>query len=100
MEFIGVRQTTVREPELLIEALEIDSQDIPLPFTHGAAVIKRIVRVTTNLAHLLPAIQIDQPPIVIHASDKHENTLMFFVFDELNTISFLILTRATGRQAI
>ena len=37
---------------------------------------------------------------MIHASDKHENALVFLVFNKLDPIGFLVLARTAGRQAI
>ena len=48
----------------------------------------------------MPAVQIDQSPVVIDASDEHENTLVFLVFNKLNPIGFLVLARAARRQAV
>jgi len=66
-----MRKASIGHPEFLIESLNIDHQRITFPLTDRTAVIERVIGIATVLPPLLPAVQIDQSPVVIHASDEH-----------------------------
>jgi hypothetical protein len=100
MQFVRVRKTPVGEPEFLIETLGVYNECVTLPLGNSASVVERIIRVAAQLPNLLAAIEVDQPPIVVDATDKHENPLMIFILNELDAVGFLELPRSAGRQAI
>src|SRR5215470_462181 len=96
MEFTRMRKTAVGEPEFLIEIFGIYYQRIAFPVSQRAAVERREIFV---IWFQRPAVGINQSPVVIAAADQDEYSLFLAIFQELNSIWQLKLTRASGRHA-
>src|SRR5262245_10442195 len=92
-------KTAIGEPEGLIETLGVDDKRVHVPFAGRTAVIQRIVRVAARVAALRTPIQIDEPPVVIAAANQHKNALPFLLFQKLDSVRKLELTRPPWRLA-
>ena len=61
-------QPAVRKPELIVERLGIDNEDISIPGASGIAVIERVVIISGQLAGLLPSVRVNEMPDMVSAT--------------------------------
>src|SRR5690242_21788294 len=94
-----MRQASVAEPELLIEALGIDHERVAFPFPDRTAVIKRVIGVVTKLGFLLPPVGVDDAVVPVTASNKHKDAFPVMILGKLNSVRELILAGATRPHA-
>src|SRR6185503_14711987 len=73
VKLFGMRQTTVIKPEFLVDAVD--------------------------LANLLATIGVDDSAVAVAAAEKHQNAIEVGIFDELEAVDLLKLSRASGRLA-
>ena len=85
-ELVGMRKTAVGEPEILVESPGIGHQRVALPFSHGTAVVQRIVVIAPDLTRVPAAIHLDDPIVAVAAADQDENPLPVAVFDKLHAV--------------
>src|SRR5262245_22015374 len=98
MKLFGMGEAAVREPEFLIESLDVGDQRVFVPFRDSPAEIQRIVSIAANLALLRPPVGVDDPVGAISAAHELENAFAVPVFDELHPVRALELTRAARRD--
>src|SRR6266487_1436637 len=100
MKLFGMRKAAVGKPKFFIETLGVDDQRIFLPFSNRAAVIERIVGITAKLALLRASVRVNNPVVVIAATDEDKDALAIAVLNKLYSVRKLELPRPTGRHAI
>src|SRR5436190_16519225 len=94
-----MRQTTVVEPEFLVETADVHHQRVSLPTAYRTAVIQGIIRVAVNLADMRTSVQIHDSPIAVASTEEHEDPIERWVFNKLKSVNLLVLTRASRRLA-
>src|SRR5215831_7879432 len=94
LQLIGVWQTAIREPEVLIETARVGHERVAVPLRDRSSVEQRILVVSTDLTLMAAAVGVDDPVVVVAAADQHEDALARAVFDELQAGLELELTRA------
>ena len=99
MKLRRMRKTTIAKPKLLVEIFRVDDQRIPFPAAYRAAVVERMAEIPLIGVQRIPAVGIDEPPIVIAAADEDPNSLPVWLLNKLNSITKLELPRSTGRLA-
>src|SRR5580692_6943479 len=96
MQGFGVRLASVGEPELFVVTYGVDNQGVFLPVADRGAIVSanRIIGLP-----LRAAIGIDDPPVAVSASEKHQNAPQLLLLDELKSMRSLKLARAPGWEA-
>src|SRR4051812_10741134 len=99
MQFVGMRQTAVAEPEFLVETFGVDDESVAFPLPYRSTIIERVIGIAAELTLLLPAIGIDDPVIAVATPDENKYPFTVAVFCKLDAVRQLILTRAARRHA-
>src|SRR5204863_3260393 len=93
-------QSTVGEPEILVEAPGIRDQRVAFPFSDRAPVIQGIIVIPANLTLVATAVEVDDAVVGVPTAEEHENALTFTILDELHAFRQLELTGTSGRLAV
>src|SRR5580658_9262728 len=91
MQTFGVGLASVGEPEFFVETYGVDNQSVFLPMADRSAIVSAncIVRLPLGTA-----IGIDDPPVAVATSQKHQNAPQLLLFDELKSMRSLKLARS------
>src|SRR5262245_22965857 len=95
MERFGMRQATIIEPELLIEALQIHDHSVAFPASDGAAVVEWIIRITVDLTNLRTTVGVNDSPVAIAAPEQNQDPIEVRILYKLESINILELAWTT-----
>src|SRR5437764_424186 len=91
-----MRESSVRDPKMLVEPDRISHQGVFLPTAYRNPIIARshLVRLPRRTA-----IRIDHAPIPVTAAQQNQNAPQFSLFHELEAIRSMKLPQSARRQA-